>query len=130
MEKHQRPISPFMLGSGYKLQQTSVMSFLHRLTGIASLIVLIVVGFWLLSIPVSQHLFMKIQRFITHPLFFPILAVSVASTVYHFCNGIRHLFWDVGIGITNEAAEKSGRMVLIATGVITVVLLAIGIFTK
>ena len=34
MAKHDRPISPFMLGQAYRFQITSVMSLLHRLTGV------------------------------------------------------------------------------------------------
>lgn len=128
MEKHQRPLSPFMLGSGYKLQKTSIMSFLHRVTGIASLIVLLAIGLWIIAIPFSKPLTQCIQALFTHYAFFPILALGVASTVYHFCNGIRHLFWDAGIGISNEEAAKSGTWVIIATAILTVALLSVGIF--
>lgn len=127
MEKHQRPLSPFMLGSGYKFQQTSIMSFLHRLTGIASLFVMLAIGLWIIAIPFSKPLALSIQALFTHIAFFPILALGVASTVYHFCNGIRHLFWDAGIGISNEEAAKSGMWVIIATAVITIALLLVGI---
>ena len=128
MEKHQRPLSPFMLGSGYKFQHTSVMSFLHRATGVASLLVMLAIGLWIIAIPFSRTLAECIQGLFTHFAFFPILALGVASTVYHFCNGIRHLFWDAGIGINKEDAAKSGQWVIIATAVITLALLTVGIF--
>ncbi len=127
MEKQQRPLSPFMLGSGYKLQKTSIMSFLHRVTGIASLIVLLAIGLWIIAIPFSRPLAEGIQALFTHYAFFPIITLGVASTVYHFCNGIRHLFWDAGIGISNEEAAKSGNWVIIATAIITIALLGVGI---
>ena len=127
MEKHQRPLSPFMLGSGYKFQQTSIMSFLHRLSGVASLFVMLAIGLWIIAIPFSKPLSQSIQALFTHYAFFPILALGVASTVYHFCNGIRHLFWDACIGISNEEAAKAGGWVIIATAVITVALLGVGI---
>lgn len=127
MEKHQRPLSPFMLGSGYKFQQTSVMSFLHRLTGIASLVVVLVICAWIIAIPFNLKLAVGIQSLLTHYAFFPLLAIGVASTVYHFCNGIRHLFWDAGIGISNEEAQKSGRWVIIASVIVTIAILGVGI---
>ena len=46
----QRPISPFMLGQTYRLQITSVMSLMHRLSGI--LLAFAAFGFagWLMAI--------------------------------------------------------------------------------
>jgi len=39
---------------------------------------------------------------------------------YHFCNGIRHLFWDMGKGFDLENLRKSGIAVLAAAGVLTI----------
>lgn len=38
---------------------------------------------------------------------------------YHLCNGIRHLFWDVGYGYDLEVAERANKLVLIAAGALT-----------
>ena len=38
---------------------------------------------------------------------------------YHMGNGIRHLFWDMGKGISEKAACKSGLFVLIFAVVMT-----------
>ena len=40
---------------------------------------------------------------------------------YHMANGIRHLFWDVGLGLDLETAKKSGNVCLIAAGVMSVI---------
>lgn len=37
------------------------------------------------------------------------------SGSYHFFNGIRHLIWDTGHGLTLNTVEKTGYMVLILT---------------
>jgi len=39
---------------------------------------------------------------------------------FHFCNGIRHLFWDTGMGFELETANKTARLTLVAAGVLTV----------
>jgi len=40
---------------------------------------------------------------------------------YHMCNGIRHLFWDVGYGFELETAKKSGFVCLAAAGALSVI---------
>ena len=40
---------------------------------------------------------------------------------YHLCNGVRHLFWDAGYGFELETAYASGKAVLAASAVLTVV---------
>jgi succinate dehydrogenase / fumarate reductase cytochrome b subunit len=37
------------------------------------------------------------------------------SFCYHFANGIRHLFWDIGRGLERREARRSARIVVIAT---------------
>ena len=38
---------------------------------------------------------------------------------YHLCNGIRHLFWDVGMGFELETARLSGYGVVVASFLLT-----------
>jgi succinate dehydrogenase / fumarate reductase cytochrome b subunit len=38
---------------------------------------------------------------------------------YHLCNGIRHLFWDMGKGFTLPVMHRSGWAVLICTLIFT-----------
>ncbi len=40
---------------------------------------------------------------------------------YHLCNGIRHLFWDIGKGFDLENIHKSGYAVLISSTILTVI---------
>jgi len=37
----------------------------------------------------------------------------------HLLNGIRHLFWDVGLGFSRERTQATGWMVVIGTVVLT-----------
>ena len=45
-----------------------------------------------------------------------------ASLVYHFLNGIRHLFWDAGHGFSIPKAYASGYAVLALSVVLTAVM--------
>ena len=40
---------------------------------------------------------------------------------YHMANGIRHLFWDIGLGFELEDAKKTGNVVLIFAAVMSVI---------
>ena len=41
------------------------------------------------------------------------------SLYYHFCNGIRHLFWDIGKGFNKENARYNGILVIISATILT-----------
>ena len=40
---------------------------------------------------------------------------------FHMCNGIRHLFWDVGKGFELDAANKSAKVSIAVAVVLTIV---------
>ena len=42
---------------------------------------------------------------------------------YHFCNGIRHLNWDLGRGLERAEARRSARTVVVATILIAAIIL-------
>ncbi len=48
-----------------------------------------------------------------------ILLVWSLALFYHLCNGIRHLFWDVGLGFELKTAYASGWTVVIASIALT-----------
>tara|TARA_Y100001934_G_C11614446_1_gene433699 strand:- start:76 stop:318 length:243 start_codon:yes stop_codon:yes gene_type:complete len=50
-----------------------------------------------------------------------LLFVWTFSLFYHMCNGIRHLFWDAGLGLELETAYLSGKAVIGAAAGLTVV---------
>lgn len=37
------------------------------------------------------------------------------ALMYHLCNGIRHLFWDIGWGFDLKVAERSGYAVVVVS---------------
>jgi succinate dehydrogenase / fumarate reductase cytochrome b subunit len=49
------------------------------------------------------------------------------ALIYHALNGVRHLSWDRGIGLTIPAIYRSGWIVLLLTVGITALLWTIGI---
>ena len=40
-------------------------------------------------------------------------ALALIALCYHFCNGVRHLAWDMGWGFERREARRSAAVVLI-----------------
>jgi succinate dehydrogenase / fumarate reductase cytochrome b subunit len=44
-----------------------------------------------------------------------VLALAVAALIYHLCNGLRHLAWDMGWGFERADARRSAVLVVAAS---------------
>ena len=119
-----RPLSPHL--QVFRPLITMVMSILHRITGGALYFGTLLVAWWLIAAAAGPNTFAHAQGFFGSIIGQIILFAFTAALFYHLCNGIRHLFWDAGIGFELETASKSGYFVLIAAAVLTVVVWVIG----
>lgn len=120
-----RPLSPFMIGEIYRPQITSVLSILHRITGVGLTLAAVLVVWWLLAAGSSPGYFAFVDGILTSWIGGLILLLSAIAFWFHFCNGIRHLFWDAGYGFELDMVRKSGIAVVAATGVLTVITLIV-----
>ena len=124
MAAQQRPLSPHL--SIYSRQLTSVMSILHRATGVALAIGAFGLAAWLLAVAGEGSTFVNFQA-IAGSLPGKIMLVAfVASLVYHFLNGIRHLLWDVGWGFEIPRAYASGYVVIVLTAILSATIVYLG----
>jgi succinate dehydrogenase / fumarate reductase cytochrome b subunit len=89
-----RPTSPHL--SIYRKQISSVLSILHRLTGIALFAGTAVIVVWLWTIAYAPDLFSALRELLASPVGQICLLGWTAAFYYHLGNGIRHLFWDAG----------------------------------
>jgi len=117
MATDNRPLSPHL--QVYKPQLTSVLSILHRATGIAVSVGTLLLVWWLVAAAAGPDAYAAVQAFNGSFIGRLLLFGWTLSLMYHLCNGIRHLFWDAGIGLELEAAYASGWTVLVATVVLT-----------
>lgn len=122
-----RPLSPFMIGQVYKPQFTSILSIMHRITGIGMTLAAVLVVWWFLAAGADSHSFDFVDGLLTSWIGGFILICSLAAFWFHFCNGIRHLFWDAGYGFEIETARKSAMAVLAGTAVMTVLTLILAL---
>jgi succinate dehydrogenase / fumarate reductase, cytochrome b subunit len=114
-----RPLSPHL--QVYKWQLTSVMSILHRATGIALSVGALYLATWVIYAASNPTAYVLFQSFNTSILGRIVLGGWLFCAFYHLSNGIRHLFWDAGYGFELKDAYRSGWIVvavaLIATAV-------------
>jgi succinate dehydrogenase / fumarate reductase cytochrome b subunit len=117
MKLVKRPLSPHL--QVYKPQLTSVLSITHRGTGVFLSLGALVLTYWLVSLAVSEELF---NSFHLHTSFWYgklFLIGFVFSLYYHLANGIRHLFWDIGLGLEISTTYKSGYFTISISAVLT-----------
>jgi succinate dehydrogenase / fumarate reductase, cytochrome b subunit len=114
-----RPISPFMLGSAYQFQMSSATSILHRITGVGLGLGTLLFTAWLVAAASGDSAFSVVQAILGSPIGLFVLFCFTLSLFYHFCNGIRHLAWDVGKGFELPAMHRNGTLVIAASIVLT-----------
>ncbi len=124
MPSHPRPLSPHL--QVYRPQLTSVLSILHRLTGIVLSLGSVLVVVWLLALAAGPESFERIGSVLSFPLLQLLLVGWTAALFYHLLNGIRHLLWDAGWMLELPSVYASGWLVVFGTVMLT--LLAWGVW--
>ena len=112
-----RPVSPHL--QIYKPQLTSVLSIVHRMTGVVAFLGSLFVMLWLVSLAWDAALYSFLQRIVLSMPVQILLFFWSLSLVYHLLNGIRHLMWDAGKGFELPEIYRSGRLVLVMSLLIT-----------
>lgn len=119
MPNRERPLSPFMLGTLYRPQITSVMSILHRISGIVLSFGAFVFAWWLLAVAQGGDAYATAAECLASPFGKLALFGFSFALMYHLLNGIRHLLWDIGWGFTLPQVYRSGYTVVALTFVFT-----------
>jgi len=112
-----RPLSPHL--GIYDLPVTAKLSILHRGTGAALTAGMILLVIALVAAANGESSWNSMQAFLSSWFGYLVLFGFTATLYYHFCNGIRHMMWDLGKGLEKHEVNKSGPVVLAATGVLT-----------
>ena len=118
MGNSNRPLSPHL--QIYKPQLTAVLSIAHRASGIFLVIGTLLLVYWLIALAQGPETYMQAQSFFGSVFGRLLLLPWVFALFYHLCNGIRHLFWDMGAGFEINTVYASGKMVIVAAVALTV----------
>jgi len=116
----ENPLSPHL--QIYRWQITSVISILHRFSGVVTSLGSIILVTWLLALGLGE----EAMNFI-NSIFFSFLgrAVLIGVTLavcFNMLNDIRHLFWDYGYGFSLNAVKITGWLIVILSISLTVII--------
>ena len=117
MSARPRPLSPHL--QVYRWQMTSVLSILHRGTGLFLVLGSVMIAFWVVALALSHNIFASYQAWLGSLLGKVLLAGWSFSLFFHWANGIRHLLWDVGWGYEIERVYITGWIVVLLSVVLT-----------
>ena len=134
MSKKQRPTSPHL--QIYKWNISSFTSILHRLTGVVLYFSIIAIVWYIIyytyQINISESAETcdcPMQKILDG--LFSLAATGVTFCLYyHFCNGIRHLFWDIGKGFNKETARTNGFLVIASALIFTALTIGAALYLK
>ena len=127
MNTGNRPLSPHL--QVYKPQITSVLSILHRITGVGLAVGALALVYWLNAAAYGPEVFERAQSLFASWLGRLLLIGWTWALFYHLCNGIRHLFWDAGYGFELDTAYKSGWATVAGSFLLTGIAWAIGLLS-
>jgi succinate dehydrogenase / fumarate reductase, cytochrome b subunit len=118
------PLSPHL--TIYKWQITMLLSIAHRATGVFLSLGLLLLSYWLLSIASGPEAYQAIAIHMNAWYGQLTLVLFTFSLYLHLCNGIRHLFWDVGQGFEIKTSNASGYAVFVVSIILSVLTWTIG----
>lgn len=117
-QKLKRPLSPHL--QVYRLPLTAKMSILHRMTGIVLALGSILVAAFLIAAALGEEQYNIVMGLAQSKIGAVIIFGWSLALFYHLCNGIRHMFWDVGIGVNEKSANFTSAIVILVTLGLTV----------
>lgn len=118
-----RPLSPHL--QIYRIQITSTLSILHRLTGVGMALTAVLIVWWFVAAASSPGSFALVDGILTSWFGLAVMSVSLWALWYHLLNGIRHLVWDTGRGFDLTRVTQSGWAVVAGSVVLTVLTLLV-----
>ena len=115
-----RPLSPFMLGTYSRAQVNSVTSLLTRITGNALLVTAVLIVWWFLAASSSEEQFNTANAVLTSWFGDLVMFLSLWGIWYHTLAGVRHLIWDNGIWLEIDKADLLSWAVVVGSVILTI----------
>lgn len=113
----ERPLSPHL--QIYQWQLTSMLSILHRITGVGLAAGTVLLVYWFAAAASGPQAFADAQAFMGSWLGRLLLFGWTVAFFFHLANGIRHLAWDAGFGLELPAVYRTGWAVVALTAALT-----------
>ncbi len=124
MSNSHHPISPHL--QIYRLPLTALLSITHRLTGIFLALGCFLLV-WVLSAAAHSADYYALLASHLQAWYGQLFLIGFLFSLYlHFCNGIRHLFWDVGYGFELETVDLTAKLAIVMAVILTIATWFIG----
>lgn len=123
--RRERPLSPHL--QIYRPQLTSMLSVLHRATGIALSAGAVVLLLWIVAAATGGVLWEWTVWGLDSWIGRIALMGWSWSLMYHLCTGIRHLIWDTGRGLDIDSVYLSGYVALAVSTLLTGLIWLVGL---
>jgi len=112
-----RPLSPHL--QVYRLPLTALMSITHRITGVGLTFGTLLLAWWIVAAAYGPADYAQVQNFVGSWIGLLFLLGFSFALYFHLCNGIRHLFWDIGRYFELEETRRADVFVLIGAVALT-----------
>lgn len=118
----------------YKWSISSLTSIMHRMTGVVLYLSIIAICWYVThyayQINVTPEGGEKCDCGIFNFIFYGAIIGLTFCLYYHFCNGIRHLFWDFGKGFDKKTAKNNGLLVIFSALTFTILTISAAVYLK
>lgn len=128
MATRERPLSPHL--SVYRWQVQMVTSILHRGTGMVLSAGALLIAWALIALAAGPDAWADVVGFLRSPLGFLVLFGWVWSLAYHFCNGIRHLLQDAGLGYRIDQFVRTSWASIIGSLLLTALVFGVAMMQR
>ncbi len=118
MAQASRPLSPHL--QIYRPQLTSILSILHRFTGVGLALGAALFAYWIAAAAYGADAFARANALVVSGFGRLVLFGLTFAFFYHFANGLRHLAWDAGYGFDMKILNRSGIAVVVVSLVATI----------
>ena len=117
MSASKHPLSPHL--QVYRLPLTALVSITHRITGFVNSIGAVILVALLAAAAYSPETYDAAIPHLAAWYGQVLLAAFVFGVYLHFCNGLRHLFWDVGYGFDLKVVDLTAKLAILVAILMT-----------
>ncbi|MCP4875052.1 MAG: succinate dehydrogenase, cytochrome b556 subunit [Gammaproteobacteria bacterium] len=118
MSNSKLPTSPHL--QIYRLPLTALLSITHRITGVILAFGCLLLVWILATLAEGEAAYQALVPHLDSWYGQIFLLGFVFSLYLHFCNGVRHLFWDVGYGFELETVDLTAKLAIALAIILTI----------
>lgn len=122
MKQNHRPVYLDIPKLGSRMSITAKISILHRVSGVLMFLAIPLVLFLLDKTLHDQSFYSQSCVFAAQPVIKLIYLALIWAVMHHVCAGIRFLFLDIEMGLERGTAQKTARLVLVVSLILTAII--------